>query len=70
MDSPQGGMQKACDLINQMSALFVGKDLTQFKKIDDVIKKFKKQHEDEANIVGLNVTSAVSQALFYAFANA
>jgi enolase len=69
-DSPEGGMSKACDLINQLSLLLVGKDLTQFKKIDDAIKNFKIRKEEQGETVGINVTSAVSQSLFYAFASA
>ena len=53
-------MQKACDLINQLSPQLVGKDLTQFKKIDDTIKNFKIRKEEAGETVGLNITSAVS----------
>ena len=63
-------MQKACDLINQLSPSLVGKDLTQFKKVDDALKNFKNKREEQGETVGLNVTSAVSQAIFFAFAYA
>lgn len=46
--------------------------MLQFKKIDDVLRIFKERREGEHPDVkvGVNVTAAVSQALYYAFAKA
>lgn len=56
-------MSVACNLINnEVSQLLQGKDLLQFKKIDDVLRNFKDRREAEHPDVkvGSNVTAAVS----------
>lgn len=47
-DQPEekSGMTVACNLINkEVSLLLQGKDLLQFKKIDDILKTFKDRRE-------------------------
>ena len=52
--------------------MLAGKDVIQFKKIQDQIINFKSRYEtdNEGEIVGRNVTTAVTNALYYAFAKA
>jgi len=65
-------MSKACEVINeQLSHLLKGKDLSLFKKIDDQLKTFKSREEEDPEIkIGTNIISAVSHALYAAFARA
>ena len=55
-------MSTACELINNdISTLLEGRDLLQFKKIDDSLKSFKERKEADSSIkVGCNVTAAVT----------
>jgi len=65
------GMKTACDLINsQVNQVLQGKDLFLYKKIDGYLNSFKTKREAQGEKIGPNITSAVSNALFYACAKA